>query len=74
MFPSRIRASAAAVVSGTTTGNSARAIVETRSAPAIQASKIFQKTGPSTAGDFSANGTLVIDSTPVSDVAMDRHL
>ncbi len=74
MFPSRIRASAAAVVSGTTTGNSARAIVETRSTPAIQASKMFQKIGRSTVGDFSANGRFVIVATSVSDIAMDRHL
>jgi hypothetical protein len=74
MFPSRIRASASGVVSGTATGNSAWAIVHARSTPAIQASKVFQEIVRSATGDFSANERFVIVSTSVSDVAMDRDL
>ena len=59
-----MRASAACVVSGTATGNSAWAIVEARSMLAIQRSKVFQGIVRSTAGDFSANGRFVIVSTP----------
>ena len=64
MFPSRIRASAAGVVSGTGTGNSAWAMVDAKSTPAIQASKVFQEIVRSKAGDFITNGKLVIVSTP----------
>lgn len=68
MFQSRIRASAAAVVSGTATGTSAWAIVDARNTTAIQASKVLPEIVRSHAGDFSANGSFVIASTSVSDV------
>ena len=68
MFQSRIRASAATVVSGTATGDSAWAIVDARNTAAIQASKGLPEIVRSQAGDFSANGRFVIASTSVSDV------
>ena len=67
MFQSRIRASAAAVVSGTATGASARAIVDARNTAAIQTSKVLPEIVRSEAGDFSTNGWFVIASTSVSD-------
>ena len=68
MFQSRIRESAAAVVSGTATGTSAWAIVDARNMPAIQASKVLPEIVRSEAGDFSVDGWFVIASTSVSDV------
>ncbi|MFZ1141669.1 MAG: hypothetical protein WAN76_21000 [Candidatus Sulfotelmatobacter sp.] len=74
MSACRSWASRTAVVLGTSTGNSAWAIVEDTITPAMQASKVPHEIARGQAGDFSKNRWLVIvfTSSPMSRWIVDN--